>query len=103
MTTLKELEKDLLAELGDDKEEILESEYPDDIMREYIEGVIPVYNSDLLGLAQSDLWLAVEEPEIMAFDGKNTAINSITGNIYEHLLEIANNWLKEQKDERQKV
>jgi len=54
----------------------------------------------LLEVALDNLWLAVEEPEILASDGKATAVNAIAGNIYDELLEVANNWLDENKKEK---
>lgn len=93
---LKTLETSLIETLEDNKEEILDDKHPEDRLSEYVDGEIPVYNSEILELAMDNLWFAVEEPEILGFDGKNTAINAIVGNVYQHLLEVANEWLKEK-------
>jgi hypothetical protein len=95
--TLYDLEKSLLDTLNDNKDEILKNEYPDDLIKEYVDGEVPVYNSDLLKLALDEIWLAIDEPEYMGFDGKNTGVNAIAGNVYEHLLEKANEWLENNK------
>ena len=96
---MKNLEKELLEELENNKQEILEDKYPEDVIREYVDSSVPVMTYDLLKLAESDFWLAVDEPEIMAFDGKNSAVNAIAGNVYERLMEVASDWLdKNQKE-----
>ena len=96
--SLYQLKTDLLDELKDRKKEILEDEYPDDLIREIVDSFTPIMTYDLLEVAQDDLWLAVDEPDIMAFDGKNTAVNAIAGNLYDYLFEIAIEWLDEKSD-----
>ena len=49
-----QLEKNLIDELNDNKKEILENE---DLLHEYVDSHIPVYNYDRLLLACDDLWL----------------------------------------------
>jgi len=92
-----DLEKSLEDTLEDNKKEILKSEYPDDLISEYVDGAIPVYTSTLLDIAQSELWLAVDAPEIYGFDGSTSPINGIVGNIYGHLSELAYKWLEKQQ------
>ena len=59
-----------------------------EIAHEIVDGMVPVYNADLLRLALDDLWLATSEPEIgPAFDGRPTAVNIIAANVYENLYE----------------
>lgn len=94
---LYDLEQSLLRTLEDNKEDILKSEYPDDDIREFVDSEMPVYNSELLEIALDDLWLSVEEPEVYAFDGVHNAVNAIAGNLYNHLLEKANEWLENAK------
>ncbi len=96
--SLYQLKRDLLDELNDRKKEILEDEYPDDLIRGIVDSFIPLMTHDLLEVAQSELWLAVDEPEIMAFGGENSAVNAIAGNLYDHLFEIALEWLDEKSD-----
>ncbi len=49
-----QLEKDLIDELNDNKKEILENE---NLLHEYVDSHIPVYNFDRLQLACDDLYL----------------------------------------------
>ena len=49
-----QLEKNLIDELNDNKEEILKNE---DLLHEYVDSHVPVYNYDRLLLACDDLWL----------------------------------------------
>jgi hypothetical protein len=58
----------------------------DDTIREIADQTVPIHHGDLLEVAMSALWLATEEPEIMAFNGENTAVNAIAGNIYEAIV-----------------
>jgi hypothetical protein len=101
--TMYDLKKSLLQTLEDNKAEILNSKYPEDLISEYVDGEIPVYTGRLLEIALSDLWLAVDEPEMYGFDGKPTAINAIVGNIYSELHEEASNWLNLAQEEKQTV
>jgi len=96
---MEKLKKDLLKELEERRDEIIENEYPDDIATEIADSFVPVMTYDLLEIAQNDLWLATNEPEMMAFSGKNTAVNAIAGNIYAELIEIASDWLNENVDD----
>ena len=99
--TLRGLKEDLLSELEDNKEEIMDLEEDDrsDRIGEFADGCVPVFNYDLLEVAQDELWLAVDEPEILAFDGKSTAVAAIAGNIYQELVEAGQNWLNNQLNE----
>lgn len=94
--TLPQLEQQLTQELNDRAEEIKRHKCPDDLLTEIVDGCVPIYHADLLECALHDLWLGVVEPEIYAFDGKHTAVNAIAGNIYEHLQDLAFQWLAEQ-------
>ena len=49
-----QLEQNLIRDLNDNKDQILKNE---DLLSEYVESVVPVYNYDLLLLACDDLWL----------------------------------------------
>ena len=95
--TLRDFEKDLISELNERKEEILSSEYPEDLISEIADSYVPIYNSDLLEMAVEDLWLAVDEPDVLAFDGKSTAVAAIAGNIYGYFNEKANEWLEQNR------
>mgnify|MGYP003674477875 CR=1 FL=1 len=57
-TTMHHLEIDLIDELKNNKKEILEHEYPSDLITEYVDGYIPIYNGDLIDVLSSDHTLA---------------------------------------------
>ena len=97
--TMWDLEKDMRAEIRDRKDELLESKYPEDLITEMVDSSVPVYHHDLLDVAASDNSLALDEPEVLAFDGKPTPINAIAGNIYQKLYEIAIEEWEEIKEE----
>jgi hypothetical protein len=85
---LDELKKEAVNELR----ERAKDEYPNlddhpDWISEIADSSVPIHYADLLEMAGNEIWLATEEPEIMAFDGTNTAINAIAGNIYKALEE----------------
>ena len=86
MSQLDDLKKDAVNELKTWAEE----NYPDfddytDQIHEIADSSVPVYNATLLEIAGEDLWIACEEPEILAFDGTPTAVNCIAGVIYNEL------------------
>jgi len=91
----------------DGKEELEErwkdEKYPSDLVHEIADSLVPVYYSDLLEIAQRDIWLATTEPELgPAFDGEATPTNIIAANIYEYLsneLSVYLNELQEADDE----
>ena len=99
METYWELEKSFLQELEDEKDEILKLRDEDEQrerISEIVDSSIPVYTQSLLEIAISEPWLAVDEPELMAFSGKG-AIACIGGNIYQNLQEKGQEWLDEVK------
>ena len=64
----------------------MEEEWYDDIedgLHEIIDSHMPIYTYEILQYALDEPGLAIEEPEIYAFDGKHNAVNAILGNIYE--------------------
>lgn len=96
--TLASLESDLLTELNelnDRKEEIVLYQYGQDIIDEIVDGTIPTYNHDLLDVIASQPWLGETESEI----GGNTVNEVARGVILTHLLELANTWLEDAKEE----
>lgn len=52
---------------------------------------IPVFYGNLLEIAQYNLWLAVEEPELPI----KFAVQAIECNLYDHLVEIGYEYLEE--------
>ena len=98
-TTMHKLEKNLIEELNDNKEEILEHKYPSDLIHEYADGWIPVYNSDLIEALSSDPSLAyVDDHGLLP---TNASVHDIIrAAIYERLIGVAYEWLNdnEKKD-----
>ena len=98
-TTMYQLEKNLIEELNDNKKEILEHEYPSDLITEYADGWIPIYNSDLIEALSSDPSLAyVDDHGLLPTDpGVHDMIRTA---IYERLINVAYTWLSdnEKKD-----
>ena len=64
----------------------IEEEWYDDVedgLYEIVDSYMPIYTYQILEFALDEPNLAIEEPEIYAFDGKHNAVNAILGNIYE--------------------
>ena len=98
-TTMHQLEIDLIDELNDNKKEILEREYPRDLITEYADGYVPIYNGDLIEALSSDHTLAnVDDTGLLP---QNPSVHDIIRMaIYERLINVAYNWLSdnEKKD-----
>jgi hypothetical protein len=98
-TTMHQLEKRLIEELNDNKKKILEHEYPSDLIHEYADGWIPVYNSDLIDALSSDHSLSdVDDHGLLP---QNPSVHDIIRTaIYEKLIGVAYEWLNdnEKKD-----
>jgi len=98
-TTMHQLEKNLIDELNNRKEEILEHEYPSDLINECADSWIPVYNSDLIEALSSDPSLAyVDDHGLLPTDPGVHDIIRVA--IYERLTGVAYEWLNdnEKKD-----
>ena len=97
--SMYQLEKNLIDELNDNKKEILEREYPSDLITEYADGWIPIYNSDLIETLSSDDSLSnVDDTGLLP---ENPSVHDIIRTaIYERLIGVAYEWLNdnEKKD-----
>ena len=91
--TMYQLEKDLIDELNDNKKEILDNE---DLLHEYVDSNVPVYNYNRLQLACDDLWLGYPSGSGIS-KGCNNAYDIIGNNIYEKLMEKAQSWLNDNE------
>ena len=91
-----QLEKNLIDELNDNKKEILEREHPSDLIHEYADGWIPVYNSDLIDALSSDHSLCdVDDTGLIP---ENPSVHDIIRTaIYERLIGVAYEWLNENE------
>jgi hypothetical protein len=86
MTTMRELEQDIRAEVQERAKELREDVYPADTLTEMVDSAVPVSYSVLLDVANEDRSLMFDEPELgPAFDGEPTPVNIIAANIYERL------------------
>jgi hypothetical protein len=90
------LEQNLIAELNDNKEEILNSSYPEDLIHEHADGWIPIYNYDVLETVQSDMYLIGEAEELESDSG---IIGKLQYAIYSRLLEAGYKWLQDNQDQ----
>ena len=95
-TTMHQLEKNLVDDLNDNKKEILNAKYPDDLIHEYVDGWIPIYNSDLIEVLSSDHTLAnVYDSGLLPQDPSVHDI--IRTAIYERLISVAFEWLHDNE------
>jgi len=94
--TMYQLEQNLIGELNDNKQQILDNE---DLLHEFVESNVPVYNYDLLVLACDDLYLGYPNEYIVPGENSYNAYEIIKWNVYEKLLEVANDWLSKQNKE----
>jgi len=90
------LEKNLIEELNDNKEEILNSSYPEDLINDYADSWIPIYNWDVLETAQSDVYLLSEADED---ETGGSIVQKLQYAIYSRLLEAGCKWLQDNQDQ----
>jgi len=90
------LEQNLIEELNNNKEEILNSSYPEDLINDYADSWIPIYNWDVLETAQSDLYLLNEADED---ETGGSIIQKIQTAIYYRLTDAGNKWLQDNQDQ----
>ena len=99
-TTMHQLEKNLIDELNNNKKEILEHEYPSDLITEYADSWIPVYNSDLIETLSEDHTLAHVDDEGLL--PENPSVHDIIRvAIYERLIAAAYEWLNENENKKE--
>ena len=94
---LYSIEKDLIEELEDNKDEILESN--GEYLHEYVDSNISVYTYDqiMIYANNSDLWY-----ESSSLGGENIQ-QQIVEVIYEHLSGVAHTWLSQKQEELEEV
>jgi hypothetical protein len=99
MRTMWQLERDLIAELNDNKAEILAEQYPEDRIAEMVDGWIPVYNYQLAELL-ADCPSLGDGPDDYGLCGDNPTVwQIITAAIYEKLSNAAHEWLYEAQQD----
>ena len=98
MTTLNDIVENMIAELNDDKAEILKATYPDDEVMEYVDSHVPAWNHLLINILQEEKdTLNLDDDGIWAYNTKQGAFNNvialITACVYEQLSQAAYDWL----------
>lgn len=94
--SLWHISKELIKELETNKEYILEDEYPEDVIAEYVDSNISVYTYDQLMIyANNHTDLDIEGADIEDMQG------AIVYAIYEYLSSEANAWLYEQQEKQE--
>ena len=95
--SLYHITQDLISELEDNKEEILEHEYPQDLVSQYVDSNISVYTYDqiMIFANNNDLWHRTDE------FGADDINQQIVGAIYSYLAEQADAWLFEQEQAKE--
>ena len=88
------LKQNLIEELNDNKTDILEDSYSEDVVLEYADSWVPIYNHDLLRVAQSDLSLGYE-----ADMQEGDIYQQLTWSIYARLRIIATEWLEQAQEQ----
>tara|TARA_B100000963_G_C22555250_1_gene638747 strand:+ start:371 stop:754 length:384 start_codon:yes stop_codon:yes gene_type:complete len=94
--SLYHITQDLIAELEDNKEEILEHKYPQDLVSEYVDSNISVYTYDQIMIyANNHPALAIYDNDCGNFQ------DAIVSAIYSYLAEQADAWLFEQEQAKE--
>ena len=88
------LEQNLIEELNDNKEDILENSCPEDVVSEYADSWVPIYNYDLLEVAQSDLTLGYIDHEV-----EGDIYAQLSFSIYQRLQAVGDQWLQDNQVE----
>ena len=103
MTTLNDIVNNMLEELNDDKEEIFENTYPDDVVHEYVDSHIPVWSAALFGILHDEgTALELDDTGLWEYDSEKGAFENIErliqACIYEKLSNRAFEWLHSQEE-----
>ena len=95
-TTIHQLEQDLVDELNSNKKEILENQYPEDVITELADSYVPIYNYDLIDALSCDHTLAyVDDTGLLP---ENPGVHDIIRMaIYERLSNAAHTWLNDNQ------
>jgi hypothetical protein len=97
MTSINDLERDLLYTLNADRSYILGANYPEDQLHEYCDNAVPIYYGQLADALADDTSLAVPDDNIYAGQADVNVWEIISWSIYERLSAAAHQWLYEQQ------
>ena len=86
--------------------DLLDAQYPTDLIHEVADGSVPVYYSELIEYGYCNRDLMHDVPELgPAFDGEPTPMNIIAANVYEavsnHLHQELDDILEELREEQE--
>ena len=96
-SNLYQLTRDLIADLEDNREEILSSVFPEDLLHEYVDSIVPVYYADLASCLAADISLGeVDDPSWLPEGATVWQIIAVA--ISEQLSAAAYEWLEEAAD-----
>ena len=96
--SLWHITQDLIAELEGNKEEILEHEYPQDLVSEYVDSNISVYTYDqIMIFANNYNDLDLDSNDCDDFQ------DAVVSAIYSYLAEQADAWLFEQEQAKEEA
>ena len=98
VTTLRTLTRDLIASLDADKDTIQTAAYPDDLIHEYVDSTIPVYNWELAECRADNPSLAYPDDEGLLPEKANVW-QILMVSISEQLTHVAYEWLEDNFDE----
>ena len=106
MTTLNDIVNNMLEELNDDKEEIFENMYPEDVVHEYVDSHIPLWSAALFSILHDEgTALALDDSGLWDYDSEKGAFENverlIQACIYERLSNEAHAWLYNQAEYNQ--
>ena len=103
MTTLNDIVNNMLEELNDNKEEIFESDYPEDAVHEYADSHVPLWSATLFGILHDEgPALDMSDSGLWEYDSAKGAFenveNLIQVCIYEKLSNRAFEWIQSQEE-----
>ena len=97
-TSLYTLTNDLIETLNDSRDEICGDAYPSDMLHEYVDLAVPVYNSELAECLADNNDLGCSGDLASCIENA-TVWQVISANIYEELSNAAHDWLEDAQDE----
>ena len=94
---LYQLTRDLISVLDDNRADILDNVFPEDLLHEYVDSIVPVYYRDLADCLAADISLAqVDDPSWLPEGATVWQIIAVA--ISEQLTAAAYEWLEEAAD-----
>jgi hypothetical protein len=98
--TINQLEQNLIDELNSNKKEILENQYPEDLVTQLADSYVPIYNVDLLDCLSDDYTLAqVDDTGLLP---ENPSVHDIVRiAICEKLMNVAHTWLYDNQKQQE--